>query len=87
MLKKIAGIIIIILAALISLGLFSALFKLLTDPIKKTGNEAYDSGQVVGQWVFLVILIVIIFFLFKFGVKLMNKKTTPDEFINEIGKP
>ena len=85
MFKKIVGILLITLAGLFTLGTLSSLFTTITVPAEKTGNEAYDNGLVAGKWAFLVIISVIIFFMFKVGLKLVKKKTTNIESINEIG--
>ncbi len=85
MFKKIIGFILIILATLFSLGSIKSLYETITVPIKKTGNEAYDSGQMMGAWIFLAILYVLIFFMFKFGLKFIKNKKIGVESINDIG--
>jgi hypothetical protein len=86
MLKKLLGILLIILGGLFTLGVLSSIFTAIIVPRTKTGNVAYDSGFAFGYWIFIVFLSVIIFFMFKVGLKLVKKKKINVESIDEIGR-
>ena len=85
MYKKTIGIILIIIAGLFSLLSLGSLFTIMTVPIKKTGNEVYDNGYLVGTWAVFIFLLIATILLFLFGLKLVKKKRDNGSSIHEIG--
>jgi len=84
MLRKISGLLLIIIAGLLIMAGLNSLYHIITVPIKRTGDAAYDSGQIIGRWLFMAILTLIIFFLLRFGLRLLKNKTKI-ESIDDIG--
>lgn len=84
MLRKLSGILILFFAGLLTLSVLLTTLKIIIEPIQKTGDNAADSGQLVGKWTAIIIFAIIIFYLFKFGLKLIKNKPKT-ETIDDIG--
>ena len=86
-LKKILGVLFILVGGLLSLSLLMqipSLFKRLAD---NGGANEFGIGYVVGSIMGVLIICALIFFLFKFGFKwLSNKKNPKIEAVSSIGK-
>lgn len=78
MFRKLSGIVILFFAGILTLSVLYTTLKMIIEPAQKTGDNAADSGYLVGQWIAVIIFVIIIFYLFKFGLKLISSKPKPD---------
>jgi hypothetical protein len=83
---KIAGILLIALGTLFFAAAVSTIYNHMILPTEKTGDPDFDNGQIFGFWLCLTFYLVVIFFMFKFGLKLLKRKTKNFKSINEIGR-
>ncbi len=85
-LKKIVGIVLLLLAGLFSLATLLNFIRSVAKIINK--NDAYTSyemGYTIGTFVGILIVLVLIFFMAKFGLKLISNKKEQLESVDEIG--
>jgi hypothetical protein len=84
--KKILGIFFIIIGALLSLSLIAAILKALMQSIGELARSTYEGiGFLFGIFVMMVIFGIIIYFIFKYGFKLLKTKSLPQDTIDDIG--
>lgn len=92
--KKIFGVLLILLAAFFSLMLFALFINIvLNNDAKKISedNAAHNIGYLIGSFLFFGLLIAINFVLYFFGIKLLKSKkkeliAIPDEdFPSQLG--
>jgi hypothetical protein len=84
--KKILGIFLIIIGALLSLSLIAAILKALMQSIGELARSTYEGiGFLFGIFVMMVIFGIIIYFIFKYGFKLLKTKSLPQDTIDDIG--
>jgi hypothetical protein len=84
--KKIAGVLLLIFATLLSLGTLVSIFNGVNDSIREIKEStimgiSYAFGSLFGA----AILISIIYFTAKLGLKLIRKKEVEVDSIDEIG--
>jgi|GEM_PF-5269086 len=86
LLKKLAGIFLLLFAALLSLATIVSAFNSIID-IKDEINKSTSEGlgYAFGSMLVTVLFVAIIFFMVKFGMKLIRRKTVEVESIDEIG--
>ena len=84
MLRKLSGIVILLFAGIMTLSVLNETLKIIIYPQKKTGDAATDLGNITGQWTAVLIFVIIIYYLFKFGLKLIRSKPKT-ESIDDIG--
>lgn len=85
-LKKLAGIFLILFASILSLATLVSGFKSIGEGISETRKSGiYGLGYAAGSLFAIVLSIVLIFFMMKFGFKLIKNKTVVGEAINETG--
>lgn len=80
-LKKIIGVLLLLLGLILSIGILFTTIKLIIDKATLDFNSAYNIAHLIGNFIGLGMFIVIIFFLFKFGLSLLKikkKKTLPN---------
>jgi hypothetical protein len=86
-LKKVIGIVLLLLGGLIS---FSTLINLLKEIIimvqMKEELSAYHIGYTIGIIIGLVFVSVIAYYLIKLGLKLLERKKEKADTIDDIGK-
>jgi hypothetical protein len=86
-LKKVIGVILLLLGGLIS---FSTLINLLKEIIIMVQMEeelsAYHIGYTIGIIIGLVFVSVIVYYLIKLGLKLLERKKEKADTIDDIGK-
>jgi len=86
LLRKLAGIFLILFASILSLATIVSGFKSIGEGISETRKSGINGlGYVVGSLFVIILSIVLIFFMMKFGLKLIKKKTVVTEAINETG--
>jgi len=82
-LKAIAGIILILIGSILTLGTIVGIpqyisdFSELSDP--EPVDYAYRASYAIGTVIGLLIILTIIFFCFKFGIKLLRRKSVLTE--------
>ena len=84
--KKMAGILLLLIAALLSLGTLMSIFGGINDSIKEikkstTMGISYAFGSLVGA----IILVAIIYYIIKLGLKLIKGKSPIIDSIEDIG--
>lgn len=85
-LKKLAGILLLLFAGMLSLGTLMSLLNAITEIIKKSKESSvYTISYALGSLVGAAIIVVIIYFVSKLGLKLIKKKNIQVESIDEIG--
>lgn len=86
-LKKVIGVVLLLLGGLIS---FSTLINLLKEIIimvqMKEALSAYHIGYTIGIIIGLVFVSVIAYYLIQFGLKLLERKKEKADTIDDIGK-
>ncbi|UUF12775.1 MULTISPECIES: hypothetical protein [Flavobacterium] len=84
--KKILGILLIIIGALLSLSLIVGILKALMQSIGVLGKSTYEGiGFLFGTFIMMVIFGIIIYFIFKYGFKFLKTKALPQDTIDDIG--
>ncbi|MDR6762234.1 putative membrane protein [Flavobacterium sp. 2755] len=84
--RKIFGIFLIIIGSLLSLSLIVAILKALMQSIGVLGKSTYEGiGFLFGIFIMTVIFGIIIYFIFKYGFKLLKTKALPQDTIDDIG--
>lgn len=88
MLKKILGVIFILIGGLLSLSLLIQAPSTVISALERKEVSGYGVGYIFGVIIGFLIILVPIFFLFKFGFKWISNKTKPKkiEGIDSIGK-
>jgi len=86
LLKKLAGIFLLLFAALLSLATIVSAFNSIIE-IKEEINESTSEGlgYAFGSILVTVLFAAIIFFMAKFGMKLIRRKAVEVGSIDEIG--
>lgn len=84
--KKMAGILLLLIAALLSLGTLMSIFGGINDSIKEikkstTMGISYAFGSLVGA----IILVAILYYMIKLGLKLIKGKSPIIDSIEDIG--
>ncbi len=86
-LKKIAGVILLIFAGLLAIATLYSGFNSMNECINRFKNSAEGIGFLLGTIIGLIILFAIVYFTAKFGFKLIRKKKTAAvDSIDDIGK-
>ena len=85
-LKKITGVLVLLIAALLSFGTLMSIFGGINDSIKEikkstTMGISYAFGSLVGA----IILVAIIYYIIKLGLKLIKGKSPIIDSIEDIG--
>jgi hypothetical protein len=84
--KKIAGVVLLIVAAFMSIGTLRALLNGITQSIREIHwSSGYGIGYAMGSIIGIAILVFIIFKIVKFALKLIKKKPIPEDGIDDIG--
>ncbi len=81
-LKKIIGVLLLLLGLILSIGILFTTIKLIIDKATLDFNSAYNIAHLIGNFIGFGLFIVIIYFLFKFGLKLTRTKNKPS--LNDI---
>jgi hypothetical protein len=76
-LKKIIGVLLLLLGLILSIGTLFTTIKLVINKATLDISSTYDVAHFVGNFIGLGTFIVIIYFLFKFGLKLTRTKNKP----------
>ena len=85
-LKKIFGIFLLIVSAIFSLGTFLNFIREITLLIqRKEEFTSFEVGYTIGVFIGLIIISVLIYFMAKFGLKLVKIKKREIESIDDIG--
>ncbi len=84
--KKMAGILLLLIAALLSLGTLMSIFGGINDSIREikkstTMGISYAFGSLVGA----IILVAILYYMIKLGLKLIKGKSEKIDSIEDIG--
>ena len=85
MLQKIIGILLLSISGLLFLPYAYTLYIAIAVPIQKTGDTAYDTGQVIGKFVFILLFSLLLFFMIRYGLKMLKSKEGKPS-IEDIGK-
>lgn len=85
-LKKIAGILLIIGALILSLATLLSILRTIidsTNEIKKSVSGGI--GYLLGCLIVITLLVFLIYFMVKKGIKFLKKESLPEESIDDIG--
>lgn len=84
--KKIIGVLILILAGIFSLGALLNFISLIFEAIiKEDSYTSYDLGYTIGIFSGLILIAILLFYMWKFGFKLIKSKRDHVDSIEEIG--
>ncbi len=81
-LKKIIGVLLLLLGLILSIGTLLTFVKLIITLVTLEDNSTYEIARLIGNFIGFGLFIVIIYFLFKFGLKLTRTKNKPS--LNDI---
>ncbi|MBD3583993.1 hypothetical protein [Flavobacterium selenitireducens] len=85
--KSISGILLLTLAALLSFGTIMGVFNAVSDIMQQPeGSEKRSIPYAIGTLLGFAIFVAIIYFLMKFGLKLLRKKADVKESLDDIGR-
>ena len=86
LLKKVSGIILLIVSIFFSLILLIVSFKAVFDCIRVLNQDTSTGiGYVLGSLLVLGLIFILIRFMFKWSLKLIKTKEVPQDSIDEIG--
>lgn len=84
--KKIIGVLILVLAGIFSLGTFLNFITLIFEAITKQDSyTSYELGYTIGIFSGLILIAILLFYMWKFGFKLIKSKRDNIDSIEEIG--
>jgi uncharacterized membrane protein len=82
-LKKIIGLFLIFIGGLLFIATYGTLLNAVINYIKASTNE--DFWYLIAFVVLVFFLTIIIIYIIRFGLKLIKRKATPEDSIDDIG--